>query len=346
MPVVLPPELHIQIAHWVRESSLLLPSYYRPSNAVKDISNLSRVNKTYNHISTPILYELVYVTPVNIHAFAETVRDSPERAAMVESLAVVDFPFLDLHDEECIRMVYSLITVIEALGPSLKRLLLDIPFRSIYLTPLGIKLANALRELRVIEEVANIRDEMQLSGYYGMNIFEKWATIKRLAIYNLAMDGNLIGDLQTLPNLEKLCILNPDFAWASQILMDKLFKDAPPAFKQLLLLDFENYPEDLDELDEDGMDIMDDQYTPFIRDRVAREVARKYPESFKMVNVKEVDAASREMHVTTWFRQKVVSGAVWELDKLALDEKELAVDPPIPQAMDIMQQVWANLAQM
>ncbi|CAD0092657.1 unnamed protein product [Aureobasidium vineae] len=114
------------------------------------------------------------------------------------------------------------------LGPSLKRLVIDMPLRSHYpeediIDKLRPLLRKGFEQLIHLEEFCSVRDELYLA-YWDPTfsqqahddevndfVFEKWTKLRRLALYNQMLDDNFRTALSHMANLETVVLSRPDY---------------------------------------------------------------------------------------------------------------------------------------
>jgi hypothetical protein len=125
---------------------------------------------------------------------------------------------------------------------TLRRLVIDIPLRSLYPEDDHLAVRRVLRKgfqrLDNLEEFVSIRDELYLAvtddGHYPA-VWRVWKKLKRLALYNVDLDSNFFQDLAHLPALETLVVSRPDGNSESLDDWAEYFKSTTRSFKFLIL---------------------------------------------------------------------------------------------------------------
>ncbi|KAF1995112.1 hypothetical protein P154DRAFT_417819, partial [Amniculicola lignicola CBS 123094] len=108
-------------------------------------------------------------------------------------------------------------TFLQNNSSSLKRLVLDIPFRSLYPwddhSDVRPTLRHGFGSLNSLEECINIRDEIFLATIFpdrGAPIWTCWTKLRRLAVYNANADGDFWRSVALMPALEMLVLTRAD----------------------------------------------------------------------------------------------------------------------------------------
>ncbi|KAH0372748.1 hypothetical protein KCU65_g964, partial [Aureobasidium melanogenum] len=146
-------------------------------------------------------------------------------ASHIKRLYLSPFPRDTIREPKVVTQVAELFTL---LGPSLKRLVINMPLRSHYpeedvVDKLRPILRSGFEQLVHLEEFCSIEDELYLaywdpafSQHAHINevndfMFEKWTKLRRLALYNQYVDPAFCEALTRMPNLEKVILSRPDF---------------------------------------------------------------------------------------------------------------------------------------
>ena len=125
---------------------------------------------------------------------------------------------------------------------TLKRLVIDIPLRSLYPEDDHLAVRRVLRKgfqrLENLEEFVSTRDELYLEvtddGRHPA-VWRSWKKLKRLALYNVDLDFNFFHDLAHLPALETLVVSRPDGNDQSLEDWAEYFKSTTRSIKVLVL---------------------------------------------------------------------------------------------------------------
>jgi hypothetical protein len=120
-----------------------------------------------------------------------------------------DAPMQDL------RTIYILEEVLVTLAPVLKTLIVDMPLRDldpsedlVILKPLR----QGFEALVNVEELISVKDELYLgeTGIMQPQVFTKWPKLRRLCLYNVMMEEQLLKDMASCPQLESAVFIRPD----------------------------------------------------------------------------------------------------------------------------------------
>ncbi|KAF5590337.1 hypothetical protein FPANT_6051 [Fusarium pseudoanthophilum] len=120
-----------------------------------------------------------------------------------------DAPMQDL------RTIYILEDVLVTLAPVLKTLIVDMPLRDvdpwddvIILKPLR----HAFEVLVNLEELISVKDELYLAetGMEQPQVYARWPKLRRLCLYNVIMEEQLLKDMASCPQLEAAAFIRPD----------------------------------------------------------------------------------------------------------------------------------------
>ncbi|EOO02419.1 hypothetical protein UCRPA7_2030 [Phaeoacremonium minimum UCRPA7] len=103
---------------------------------------------------------------------------------------------------------------------SLRRLVIDMPLRSLYPADDHLNVRKTLREgfstLTKLEEFVSVRDELYLRVYEREWLIEEaevwtlWPALRRLALYNVDADEQFWGRVAGMPKLETLILTRAD----------------------------------------------------------------------------------------------------------------------------------------
>jgi hypothetical protein len=125
---------------------------------------------------------------------------------------------------------------------SLKKLVIDIPLRSLYPERDHLDVRRILREgfqrLENLEEFVSVKDELFLdTTTHGSEppVWKSWIKLKRLALYNVDADPDFWADISKMPDLETLVLTRADGLREHNIKLH-FFEQAPKARKPLKVL--------------------------------------------------------------------------------------------------------------
>lgn len=143
----------------------------------------------------------------------------------IKNLFLSPFSADTIRERKVVTQIAELFTL---LGPSLKRLVIDMPLRSHYpeeditdqLRPI---LREGFEKLIHLEEFCSVKDELYLA-YWDPTVsqqahddevndfmFEKWPKLRRLALYNQMLDSDFMSALTRVSNLESIVVSRPDY---------------------------------------------------------------------------------------------------------------------------------------
>lgn len=125
---------------------------------------------------------------------------------------------------------------------NLKRLVIDIPLRSLYPEDDHLAVRPILREgferLENLEEFVSVRDELYLDVTDGIRhpaVWRSWKKLRRLALYNVDLTFYFWQDLAQLPALETLVLSRSDGNSDSLEDWAEYFKSTERPFKLIML---------------------------------------------------------------------------------------------------------------
>ncbi|KAH0286405.1 hypothetical protein M436DRAFT_76750 [Aureobasidium namibiae CBS 147.97] len=217
----------------------------------KSLVALLTVSRATSRIAKTLLYtHCLYIdTPWRLDTLLTASLANPRLPVLlssIQNLYLAPFPGRMIRDRKIINQITELFTL---LGPSLKRLIINMPLRSHYpFEDVTEKLRPILRQgfeqLVHLEEFCSVRDELYLaywdpdyshiipdledydfeSIHYTINdyMFERWPKLRLLALYNGLYGRDLKNALGRMPRLEQIVLSRPDFdesfvhgAWSS-----------------------------------------------------------------------------------------------------------------------------------
>lgn len=207
----------------------------------KALSALCMVSKATNRTAKILLYtHCLYIDkPWRLDLLLTrscSQSDFPIPVSRIESLYLSPFSGDTIRERKVVTQIAELFTL---LGPSLKRLVIDMPLRSHYpeediTDQLRPVLRRGFEQLVHLEEFCSIKDELYLA-YWDPTasqqahddevndfMFEKWPKLRHLALYNQMLDSDFTSALARMPNLEKVVLPRPDYeldemAWSNDM---------------------------------------------------------------------------------------------------------------------------------
>jgi hypothetical protein len=169
------------------------------------------------------------------------------RPAILKSLYIA--PFVD-DTIENIPVVELISSLFELLAPSLSRLVIDMPLRSLYpeddYHDIRPKVREAFEKLTAVEEFTSARDELylatrewdDLNRFREIPVWSTWPKLKRLALYNVDMESEgFFNGLRQLGNIETLVFTRPDGEQDAPASIIRLLS----SLKQLLLVNVRGF---------------------------------------------------------------------------------------------------------
>lgn len=238
-PVYLPVEILNRII-WFTIPDHNYLAYPASHIATKTLVTLLRVSRAASRAAKHLLYThcLYMDTPWRLDTLltASLAKPCPPVSlSCIRNLYLAPFPGRTIRDRKIINQITELFTL---LGPSLKRLIINMPLRSHYpeedvterLRPI---LRRGFEQLVHLEEFSSVRDELFLAYWnpefshiipdledydfdtsrYRINdfVFERWPKLRLLALYNGMLGHNLKIALARMPRLEQIVLSRPDF---------------------------------------------------------------------------------------------------------------------------------------
>jgi hypothetical protein len=255
-PVYLPVEILSRII-WFTIPDHNYLAYPASHITTKTLLSYLTVSRATNHIAEPLLYaHCLYIdTPWRLDCLLAAPPAKlcpPIDVCLNQSLYLAPFPHGTIRDRKIVNQIAELFTL---LGPSLKRLVINMPTRSHYpeedvterLRPI---LRHGFEQLVHLEEFSSVRDELYLA-YWNPDayhivpdfmsgdfehvehwlddyMFERWPKLRCLALYNCMLNASFRKALARTPKLEKVVLSRPDFNEEEGIWLDDvtlLFED-------------------------------------------------------------------------------------------------------------------------
>jgi hypothetical protein len=243
-PVYLPVEILDRII-WFTIPDHNYLAYPATHSTTKTLLALLTVSRATSRAAKPLLYtHCLYVdTPWRLDSLltASLARsDSPISMSCIHSLYLAPFPGRTIRDRKIISQITELFTL---LGPSLKRLVINMPLRSHYpiedtIERLRPILREGFEQLVHLEEFSSVKDELYLaywnpeayeipeadldpelgSDLYERHLehwlddfmFERWPKLRCLALYNRMLQYSFRQAIGRMPMLERVVLSRPD----------------------------------------------------------------------------------------------------------------------------------------
>lgn len=238
-PVYLPVEILNRII-WFTIPDHNYLAYPASHITTKTLVTLLTVSRATSRAAKNLLYtHCLYIdTPWRLDYLltASLAKSCPPVAvSCIRNLYLAPFPGRTIRDRKIINQITELFTL---LGPSLKRLVINMPLRSHYpeedvterLRPI---LRRGFEQLVHLEEFSSVRDELFLAYWnpefshiipdledvdsdtfrYRINdfMFAKWPKLRLLALYNGLYSHDLKKTLASMATLEQVVLSRPDF---------------------------------------------------------------------------------------------------------------------------------------
>lgn len=224
----LPPELLLQVIDSVVPSGTPHIAYPPSSIVTRTLLALTHVSRTtyaaanqnlvrhclYIHSSESLRLVLLRLSKPNEHTPSLPALDLLPH---VGSLYLAPFGRRTIDDLPTAMWVRELLTCTRG---TLRRLVIDIPLRSVY--PWGDHLnvrptlRKAFEQLVRLEEFVSVRDELYLDlhdreeGVDEPPVWQSWTRLKRLALYNVDSRPGFWHDVATMESLETLVLTRAD----------------------------------------------------------------------------------------------------------------------------------------
>ncbi|WPG98483.1 Hypothetical protein R9X50_00127400 [Acrodontium crateriforme] len=142
-----------------------------------------------------------------------------------------------------LEVIVDIQILFSTLHKTLKRLVINMPLRSVYPNDdagpvVRPALRQAFQHLIAIEEFVSVRDELYLSTICPSDFIEEpnlwcqWTNLRRLALYNVDIDGFFITEIQRATKLEALVLTRADGIYEG---IEKLLRNAPQSAKVYLV---------------------------------------------------------------------------------------------------------------
>ncbi|KAF2714855.1 hypothetical protein K504DRAFT_445788 [Pleomassaria siparia CBS 279.74] len=172
-----------------------------------------------------------------LRAFLLEIPNRPE-LRNIESLFLAPFDGHTIDDLSTAMWVRELFSFT---CNSLKRLIIDVPLRSLYPETDHLAVRAVLREafvkLENLEELVSVRDELFLSVTHHGNeppVWKSWIKLRRLALYNVDASPGFWRSVGQMPALETVVLTRADSLRESNI-KKEYFKNGDRALNVLLI---------------------------------------------------------------------------------------------------------------
>jgi hypothetical protein len=239
----IPPYLPVEILDriiWFTVPDHNYLAYPASHTTTKILVAFLTVSKATGRAAKTLLYtHCLYIdTPWRLNSLltASLTKPSPSiSVSYIQSLYLAPFPGRTIRDRKIISQIAELFTL---LGPSLKRLVINMPLRSHYpmedtverLRPI---LRKGFEQLVHLEEFSSVRDELYLA-YWNSEVadvpypvdnlddedgfehwlddfmFERWPQLRCLALYNRMLHYSFRQAIGRMPMLERVVLSRPD----------------------------------------------------------------------------------------------------------------------------------------
>ncbi|CZR62623.1 uncharacterized protein PAC_12520 [Phialocephala subalpina] len=228
----LPLEIILNVIDFVTPTSNTSPIALVPGHpTTKTILSLTLTSRAIHPVARRLLYancmyihtskrlSLLVRTLTKPHDLYQPSESAKDILPCITSLYLRPFPLK--YDPSSLDFPTSLKVeqLLKHAGPYLRRLLIDMPLRSLYPEDdaLGVKriLRSAFTNLPVLEEFCTVRDELFLSTKImhpsdEPHVWSLWSKLRTLALYNPAVDDELLQDLKNVPNIETVVFTRSD----------------------------------------------------------------------------------------------------------------------------------------
>ncbi|KAF2149202.1 hypothetical protein K461DRAFT_270830 [Myriangium duriaei CBS 260.36] len=228
----LPPEIWAIIVDKLAppDCRLALP----PSHEItKTLVSLSVTSKHLSYLAQPLLFKhCVYIDSLQrlecldwglSHALWRTyfLHGLPKHKFAVVKMFLAPFPDQDIRDKR--KVANAIVILLAQIEGSLRRLVVDIPFRSCFPEDdmYGVRplLRSAFLRLINLEEFVSVKDELYLDlgraeddpEQSETQVWSYWTNLRSLALYNTDLeDEDFLGGVVELPNIHTLVLIRCD----------------------------------------------------------------------------------------------------------------------------------------
>jgi hypothetical protein len=327
-PIYLPVEILDRII-WFTIPDHDYLAYSASHSTTKTLLAFLKVSKATSSAAKFLLYtHCLYIdTPWRLDSLLSASlakQDPPISVSRIQNLYLAPFPGHTIKDRKIVNQITELFTL---LGPSLKRLVINMPLHSHYpgddaLEGLRPILREGFEQLIHLEEFSSVKDELYLAWWdpqvtdlrnlqddsddddgseHWLNdfMFENWTQLRSLALYNCNLDDGFKLALASMLMLERVVLSRPDWDEESH---DTWFDETLPRITLI-------------ESTEDDLDVGIQRMTFESQPRDGQLDAWRY----KLFVDKEEDPIA---FVQDWSLEHMLNGSIWSLPDLAELEGE------------------------
>ncbi|KAK0122472.1 hypothetical protein ONS95_010704 [Cadophora gregata] len=194
----LPVEIQLSIIDAIAPADLPQIALPRNHPFTKTLVALTYTSRALQPHARRLLYtHCLYIhTPNRLRKLLRSIQESPQDVQKdlldhATSLYLRPYPVDGTIAD--VGITNDVLLLMTTLAPRLRRLLVDIPFRSVYPDEdrLGVRpvLRNAFSNLPAVEEFCSVRDELylELGASDGPGVWSGWERLKTLVLYNVDM---------------------------------------------------------------------------------------------------------------------------------------------------------------
>jgi hypothetical protein len=240
VPVHLPVEILDRVI-WFTVPDHNYLAYPASHSTTKTLLTFLTVSRATRRVARILLYthSLYIDTPWRLNSLLSASlaeSDPPIALCRIQNLYLAPFPGRTIRDRKIVNQITELFTL---LGPSLKRLVINMPLRSHYpgddavegLRPI---LREGFEQLVHLEEFSSVKDELYLAWWdpevtdfpnlqddsddddgseHWLNdfMFENWTQLRSLALYNCDLNDGFKLALASMLMLERVVLSRPDW---------------------------------------------------------------------------------------------------------------------------------------
>jgi len=221
----LPPEILMHIAEAVvDQDAVAFPAHHAITRTLFSFLTVSQAAS--NIARSLLLAHCLYIdSDQRLKALircleANGIRDHLDRRAKsIQKLFLKPFTSNTINERSVVDDIYTLFHIV---GPVLRKVVVDIPFRSYYPdedrdTQIRPVMRDGFERLHNVEEFISVNDELYLDTLVGVRedlVWTHWSKLRYLALYNLEIslsDRASPKALVELPELEIVILARPDW---------------------------------------------------------------------------------------------------------------------------------------
>lgn len=220
-----------------------------------------------------------------------------------------------------ISVLQDIYTLFGILAHNLRRLIIDMPLRSVYpndgdgprTRPL---IRAAFEQLQTIEEFVSVRDELYLATQTPRDlepeVWSRWHHLRHLALYNAIIDEVMQTNLKSLPKLRTVVLTRPDHDFFQAL--DDLLGGLRPDVTVVLVNTREGHSLDMRQ---DGMEVNSSRYARALESSFTGSEDRSTEESsFAKLEVVVVGSAGGELDdielCQGFIKDRTMSRCLWQ----------------------------------